>query len=71
MISYDEGADAYHANPAIGSSDIRAFMRSPILFKKQREIIAGMRRFNIVRAGRRLGKTFLATYAMLKFAKED
>ena len=38
------------------------------LFKKQREIIAGMRRFNIVRAGRRLGKTFLATYAMLKFA---
>ena len=37
MISYDEGADAYHANPAIGSSDIRAFMRSPILFKKQRD----------------------------------
>ena len=38
------------------------------LFKKQREIITGMRRFNIIRAGRRLGKTFLATYAMFKFA---
>lgn len=37
MISYTETAEEYHANSAIGSSDIRAFMRSPILFKKQRE----------------------------------
>lgn len=33
MILYDETAEAYHANPAIGSSDLRAFIRSPQLFR--------------------------------------
>lgn len=33
MISYDEASDAYHQNPAIGSSDLRAFIRSPRLFR--------------------------------------
>lgn len=35
MISYVETAAEYHANPAIGSGDIRAFIRSPRLFRDQ------------------------------------
>lgn len=36
-IIYDEPAEAYHANPAIGSTDARAFLRSPRLFRDQQE----------------------------------
>lgn len=35
-IILDEPAELYHANTAIGSSDIRAFIRSPLLFNDQR-----------------------------------
>lgn len=38
------------------------------LYPKQIAILNGLKRFNIVRAGRRMGKTYLATYALLKFA---
>lgn len=33
MILYDEPAHEYHANPAIGSSKLRDFIRSPVLFR--------------------------------------
>jgi hypothetical protein len=33
VIIYDESSEAYHANPAIGSGDIRAFLKSPRLFR--------------------------------------
>lgn len=36
-IIYDEPATIYHANKALGSSDIRAFIRSPRLFRDQQE----------------------------------
>lgn len=32
-VIYDESSEAYHANPAIGSGDIRAFLKSPRLFR--------------------------------------
>lgn len=38
------------------------------LSKKQQEVLDGMTRFTIFRAGRRLGKTYLASYALLKYA---
>ena len=34
MISYTEPAEDYHANPATGSGDIRALMRSPMLYQE-------------------------------------
>ncbi len=37
MIIFDEPAMVYHANAAIGSSDIRAFLRSPRLFKDKQD----------------------------------
>ena len=33
MIIYQESMDIYHANPAMGSGDIRDFMRAPRLFR--------------------------------------
>ena len=35
---------------------------------RQAHILKSLRRFNIIRCGRRFGKTFLATYHLLKFA---
>lgn len=40
MILYDEPSDAYHAHAAIGSGDVRAFLRSPQLFLDQRAGLA-------------------------------
>lgn len=40
MISLTETSAEYHANPAIGSSDIRDFIRSPRLFADYREGVA-------------------------------
>lgn len=37
MIIFDEIATAYHQNPALGSSDIRDFIRSPQLFKDRQD----------------------------------
>lgn len=37
MILFDESAEAYHANEAIGSTDIRDFLRSPRLFKDRQD----------------------------------
>jgi hypothetical protein len=36
-IIYGETSEAYHANPAIGSTDARAFLRSPRLFRDQQD----------------------------------
>lgn len=36
-IIYGETAEAYHANPAIGSTDARAYLHSPRLFKDQQD----------------------------------
>lgn len=40
MIIFDEPAEIYHANPAIGSSALRDFIRSPRLFKDRQEGLA-------------------------------
>lgn len=40
-VIYDEPMDAYHTNEAIGSGDLRAFMRSPRLYMDQRLGIGG------------------------------
>lgn len=37
MISYTEGAQDYHANPSLGSTDIRDFLRSPRLFADRQQ----------------------------------
>lgn len=37
MILYDEAEQDYHSNLAIGSGDVRAFIRSPQLFMDQRD----------------------------------
>lgn len=37
MIIYDEPAATYHANKALGSTDIRDYLRSPRLFKDRQE----------------------------------
>lgn len=37
MISYTESSAEYHASPAIGSGDVRDFIRSPKLFHDKRE----------------------------------
>lgn len=37
MKSYTESSAEYHANDAIGSSDVRDFLRSPRLFKDKRD----------------------------------
>ncbi len=37
MILYDETPDAYHSNVALGSGDIKAFIRSPMLFKDMQD----------------------------------
>ncbi len=37
MISYTESSAEYHASPAIGSGDVRSFIRSPRLFRDKRE----------------------------------
>lgn len=36
-IIYDEAADIYHANSAIGSTDIRDYLRSPALFRDKQQ----------------------------------
>jgi len=37
VISFTESSAEYHASPAIGSSDIRDYLRSPALFHDKRE----------------------------------
>lgn len=37
MIIYDEPAAVYHASPAIGSGDVRDFLRSPRLFRDRQD----------------------------------
>ena len=40
------------------------------LSKWQKSVYWALKRFNIIRAGRRTGKTYLATYALMRFALE-
>lgn len=43
---------------------------SALLSKWQAKVYTKFKRFNIIRAGRRTGKTFLATYSMMRYAIE-
>lgn len=41
-----------------------------LLSKWQKKVYRALRRFNLIRAGRRTGKTYLATYALMRYALE-
>ena len=66
-IIYDEPMDQYHANAAIGSGDLRAFMRSPRLYMDQRLGIGGKKESAALALGT-LAHTFFLEPA--RYAKE-
>lgn len=51
MIIYDEPNEVYHANAAIGSGDIRAFLKSTQLFKDREEGVVVVKESPAMRFG--------------------